>query len=431
MKSVVSSLVEHVAIPKMFQVRQIFPAHRIDQGEIPEVMLEQMGQEEIASQIKPGMTVAITVGSRQIANIVTITRTIVDFVKTQGGKPFIVAAMGSHGGATEEGQREILKNYGITEEAIGCPVKCSMEVVKIGINEEGMDVLIGKDAAEADGIIVNCRVKPHTCFRGRYESGIMKMMTIGLGKQAGADVCHAAGFGQMAKYVPMFGKAILRNANILFAVAVLENAYDQTAKISIVNHDEIEEAEPTLLEEAKSYLPQILVPECDVLICDLIGKNYSGSGMDPNITGTFVTPYASGGLKSQRVAILDLSKESHHSGCGMGMAHATTRRFFEKVDLDLTYPNLITSTVVENARIPMIMKNDKEAIQVCIRTCTGIDKEHVRIVRIANSLNVEHIMLSEVYYEEAKKNPNLIIETEPQEMEFDENGGLIGLGKIG
>lgn len=431
MKSVVSGLVENVAIPRMFQVRQVFSTEKIEAENIRRIMYEQMEQEKFASQIHPGMTVAITVGSRQIANILIITKTIVDFVKEKGGKPFIVAAMGSHGGATEEGQREILINYGVTEESMGCPVKCSMETVKIGTNEEGMDVLIGKDAAEADGIIVNCRVKPHTCFRGPYESGIMKMMTIGLGKQAGADVCHAAGFGQMAKYVPMFGKAILKHANILFSVAVLENAYDETAKIAVVNHDEIEEQEPALLEEAKSLLPQILVPECDVLICDVIGKNFSGSGMDPNITGTFVTPYASGGLKSQRVAILDLSKESHHSGCGMGMAHATTRRFFDKVDFDLTYPNLITSTVVENARVPMVMKNDKEAIQVCIRTCTGIDKDHLRIVRIANSLKIEHIMLSEAYYEEVKNHPNLIIETEPEEMKFDSEGALIGLGKIG
>ena len=430
MKSVVSSLVENVKIPRMFQVRQIFPEDRIEADQIPEILGEKMNEEKFASQIKPGMTVAITVGSRQIANILTITKTIVDFVKEKGGKPFIVAAMGSHGGATEEGQREILKNYGVTEESMGCPVKCSMEVVKIGVNEEGMDVLIGRDAAEADGIIVNCRIKPHTCFRGPYESGIMKMMTIGLGKQAGAEVCHEAGFGQMAKYVPMFGRAILKHANILFAVAVLENAYDETAKIAVVNHDEIEDWEPALLEEAKQLLPCIVVPECDVLICDVIGKNFSGSGMDPNITGTFVTPYASGGLKSQRVAILDLSKESHHSGCGMGMAHATTRRFFDKVDFDLTYPNLITSTVVENARVPMVMKNDKEAIQVCIRTCTGIDKDNVRIVRIANSLQVEHIMLSEAYYEEAKKNPRLVIESEPEEMKFDEEGNLIGVGKI-
>ncbi|MDO4328637.1 MAG: lactate racemase domain-containing protein [Lachnospiraceae bacterium] len=431
MENVTSRLLEHVSIPKMFQVRQIFSGEKICPEEIPGIIRSRLIEKPFSDQIKPGMKIAITVGSRQIANIITITKTIVDFVKEKGASPFIVASMGSHGGATAEGQREILKNFGITEESMGCPIKCNMTVVKIGVNEEGMDVLIGKDAAEADGIIINCRIKPHTCFRGPYESGIMKMMTIGLGKQAGAEVCHEAGFGQMAKYIPMFGRAILKHANILFSVAVLENAYDETAKIVVLNHDEIEAEEPKLLEEAKSLLPRIQVPECDVLICDVIGKNFSGSGMDPNITGTFVTPYASGGLKSQRVAILDLSKESHHSGCGMGMAHATTRRFFDKLDFDLTYPNLITSTVVENARIPMVLKNDKEAIQVCIRTCTGIDKQNIRIVRIANSLKIEHIMLSEAYYEEAKANPGLVIESEPEELQFDQDGNLIGLGAIG
>lgn len=431
MSNVVSDLVKNVAIPKMFQVKQIFPRTKVEPNAMQAVLQAQLQQEKFSCQIKPGMTVAITVGSRQIANILVLTKTIVDYVKAQGGKPFIVAAMGSHGGATAEGQRDILANYGVTEAAMGCPIKCSMEVVKIGTNEEGMDVLIGKDAAEADGIIVNCRIKPHTCFSGPYESGIMKMLTIGLGKQAGAEVCHAAGFGQMAKYIPMFGKAILQHAKVLFAVAVLENSYDETAKIVVLSHDEIAQQEPNLLLEAKSLMAKILVPACDVLVCDVIGKNFSGSGMDPNITGTFVTPYVTGGLKSQRVAVLDLSKESHHSGCGMGMAHATTRRFFAKLDLDLTYPNLITSTVVENARIPMIMQNDKEAIQVCIKTCTGIDKQHVRLVRIANSLQVQHIMLSEAYYEEAKANPQLVIESEPAELQFDAAGNLQGLGQIG
>ena len=431
MSSVTSRLVEQVPIPRMFQVRQLFSADKIDPATIPAQIRAYLMQEEYALKIQPGMNIAITAGSRQIANVVAITRTIVDFVRERGAHPFVVAAMGSHGGATKEGQREILTSLGITEESVGCPIKCSMEVVKIGLNEEGRDVFIGKDAAEADGIIISCRIKPHTCFRGPFESGIMKMITIGLGKQAGAQICHEAGFGQIAKYIPMFGRAILKHTHILFAVAVLENAYDETAKIVVVPADKIEETEPPLLNEAKALMPKIQVPSCDVLVCDVIGKNFSGSGMDPNITGTFATPYASGGLKSQRVAVLDISRESHHSGCGMGMAHATTRRFFEKLDFDLTYPNLITSTVIENARIPMVMKNDREAIQVCIRTCTGIDKNNVHIVRIANSLKIEHILLSEAYWEEAKKNPGLVIESEPQEMIFDEDGALLDLGKIG
>lgn len=433
MSNVVSDLVKDVPIPRMFQIKQTFPTKKVAINDIPAIINNQLFQKKFATKIKPDMTIAITVGSRQISNIVSIVKTIVDYVKELGAKPFIVAAMGSHGGATEEGQRAILTGYNITEETMGCPIKCSMEVVKIGINEEGMDVLIGRDSAEADGIIICGRIKPHPCFRGPYESGIMKMITIGLGKQAGAAVCHAAGFGKMAKYIPMFGRAIIKQAKILFAVAILENAYDETAKLIALDNDEISEKEPELLEEAKRLLPKILVPKCDVLICDAIGKNFSGAGMDPNITGTFATPYASGGLKSQRVAILDLSNGSHHSGCGMGVAHAITRRFFNKIDLEQTYPNLITSTVIENARIPMIMTNDKEAIQVCIRTCTGIDKNKVRIVRIANSLEIQHIMLSEAYYKDmvAEAKPNIVIESAPQEMNFDNNGNLRDLGKIG
>lgn len=430
MGEMVSKLLRDVELPKMFKVRQKFYTNRIEPENIKEVICGQLVQERIADQIKPGMSIAVTAGSRQIANIVIILKTIVDFVKDKGAYPFIVAAMGSHGGATGEGQRTILANFGITEESMGCPIKSDMDVVKIGINEEGMDVLIDKNAAEADGIIVCGRIKPHTCFRGPYESGIMKMMTIGLGKQAGAAVCHAAGFKYMAKYVPMFGRAILKHANILFAVAILENAYDETARLIVMDHDEIEDQEPHYLEEAKKMLPRICVPECDVLICDTIGKNFSGSGMDPNITGTFVTPYASGGLKSQRVAVLDLSRESHHSGVGIGMAHATTQRFFDKMDFELTYPNLITSTVIENARIPLVMKNDKEAVQVCVRTCTDVDQNNIRIVRIANSLKVEHIYLSEAYFNEAKENPDLEIESEPEEMPFDEEGNFTDLGNI-
>ena len=430
MGEVVSKLVRDVKLPKMFRVRQNFSTSKIEASKIPGIVEGLLSDPKYTSQIRPGMKIAITVGSREIANVVIITRAIVDYVKKCGAEPFIVAAMGSHGGATSEGQREILRQFGVTEESMGCPIKTSMEVVKIGVNEEGMDVLIGKDSQEADGIIINCRIKPHTCFRGPYESGIMKMMTIGLGKQAGASVCHAAGFKYMAKYVPMFGRAILKQANILFAVAVLENAYDQTERIVALNHDEIEEEEPKLLEIAKSLLPRICVPECDILICDTIGKNFSGSGMDPNITGTFVTPYASGGLKSQRVVVLDLSDESHHSGVGIGMAHATTRRFFNKMDFDLTYPNLITSTVIENARIPLVMDNDREAIQVCAKTCTDVDHDNLRIVRISNSLRVEHILLSEAYYEAVKKDPNFTIESEPAEMTFDEEGNLVDLGHV-
>lgn len=420
----VADLVSDQTIPKMFKVKQVFPRPKIEPEEIPGIIESLLSQEKFSSKVKPGMRIAITAGSRGIANVALTTKCIADFVRSRGAHPFIVPAMGSHGGATAEGQRAILEGYGITEDYVGCPIISSMEVKKIGVNEEGMDVFIDKNAAESDGIILGCRIKPHTAFRGPYESGIMKMMAIGLGKQHGAEVCHEAGFKNMAKYVPMFDRAIIKNAPILFAVPTIENAYDETCKIIAVNAEEIIEKEPPLLQEAFANMPRILVDSCDVLVVDQIGKNFSGDGMDPNITGTFCTPYATGGIRSQRVCVLDLSPETHGNGIGLGYSSATTKRVFDQLDLSSMYPNAITCTVLGGVRIPIVMESDREAIQVCIRTCNEIDKKNPRVVRIPNSLHIEHIMLSESYYEEAKNNPNLIIESEPEYLPFDEDGNL-------
>lgn len=420
----VSKLVSDIQLPKMFRVRQHFPRPKIEVDKIPDIIASLLSEDKFSSQIKPGMRIAITAGSRGVANVALITKCIVDFVKLKGASPFVVPAMGSHGGATAEGQREILAGYGIVEEYVGCPIVSSMEVKKIGQTEEGKDVFIDKNAAEADGIIISCRIKPHTAFRGPYESGIMKMMAIGLGKQHGAEVCHAEGFKNMAKNVPLFGQAILKYAPVLFAVATIENAFDETCKLIAVNADEVAEKEPPLLKEAFTYMPRILVDECDVLVVDQIGKNFSGDGMDPNITGTFCTPYATGGIKSQKVCVLDLSPETHGNGIGLGYSSATTKRVFEQLDLPSMYPNAITCTVLGGVRIPIVMESDKEAIQVCVRTCVEIDKTNPKIVRIPNSLHIEHIMLSEAYYNQAKQMSNITIESEPEYLKFNENGDL-------
>ena len=423
-RQLVADFVSEVKLPKMFKVKQLFARPKIEPEDIPKVIENLLSEPKFSDQVKPGMRIAITAGSRGIANAALTTKCIADFVKSRGAIPFVVPAMGSHGGATAEGQKELLEGYGITEEYLGCLIISSMEVKNIGVNEEGMDVLIDKNAAEADGIILGCRIKPHTAFRGPYESGIMKMMAIGLGKQQGAEVCHEAGFKNMAKYVPMFGRAILKNAPVLFAVPTIENAFDETSHIFAVNADEFVDREPELLKIAFANMPKIWVDECDVLIVDKIGKNYSGDGMDPNITGTFCTPYATGGIVSQRVAVLDLSEETHGNAIGLGFSSATTKRVFEKLNLASMYPNAITCTVLGGARIPIIMESDKETIQVCVKTCNEIDKSNARIVRIPNSLHIEHIMLSESYYEEAKNNPHLVIESEPSDLPFDENGNL-------
>lgn len=420
----VSKLVSDIQLPKMFRVRQHFPRPKIEVDKIPDIIASLLSEDKFSSQIKPGMRIAITAGSRGVANVALITKCIVDFVKLKGASPFVVPAMGSHGGATAEGQREILAGYGIVEEYVGCPIVSSMEVKKIGQTEDGKDVFIDKNAAEADGIIISCRIKPHTAFRGPYESGIMKMMAIGLGKQHGAEVCHAEGFKNMAKNVPLFGQAILKYAPVLFAVATIENAFDETCKLIAINADEVAEKEPPLLKEAFTYMPRILVDECDVLVVDQIGKNFSGDGMDPNITGTFCTPYATGGIKSQKVCVLDLSPETHGNGIGLGYSSATTKRVFEQLDLPSMYPNAITCTVLGGVRIPIVMESDKEAIQVCVRTCVEIDKTNPKIVRIPNSLHIEHIMLSEAYYNQAKQMSNITIESEPEYLKFNENGDL-------
>ena len=424
MGGVVSELVKDVKIPKMVKVQQKFPRPRVDVSEIPNTIRKLLEEGKFQDKIQPGMNVCITAGSRGIANVALITKTLVEFCQEKGAFPFIIPAMGSHGGATAEGQTEILASFGITEESMGCPIKSCMDTVEIGKTEEGHSVRIDKYASEADAIIISCRIKPHTAFRGQYESGIMKMMAIGLGKQEGAEICHAAGPKYMAHMIPLFGRVIRDNAPIAFAVATIENAFDETAKLAALTPEEFDEWEPVYLKEAFANMPKILLDESDVLIVDKIGKNISGDGMDPNVTGTFGTPYASGGISAQRVCVLGLTEESHHSGIGMGMAHASTKRLLSQVDLEATYPNAITSTVLEMARIPVIMDNDKEAIQVCIKTAVGIDKSNPRIIRIANTLDLEYILVSEALIEEVRRNPRLVITGEAEEMAFDENGNL-------
>ncbi len=417
-----AALLERVELPKMFRARQLFDRSHIEPEAIPahiESILAPYGE-----RIRPGMRIAITAGSRGIANVPVITRSIAGFVKSRGGQPFVVPAMGSHGGATAEGQLEVLRGYGITPESVGCPIISSMEVKKIGVNEEGTDVFIDRNAAEADGIIVSCRVKPHTSFRGPFESGIMKMMTIGLGKQVGAETCHRAGFRYMAKYVPMFGRAIIENAPVMFAVAAIENAYDQTAELAAVDACDIYDKEPELLKRAFANMPRILVPSCDVLIVDRCGKYYSGNGMDPNVSGTFPTPYASGGIEKQHVVVLDTDEASHGNAQGIGLASVTTLRAVKKLDLDAMYVNAITCKLLRGCEIPPFMNNDSEAIRLALAMCVDYDPAAPRIVRIANTLHLEHIMLSEAYYELVRNDPRFVIESEPAPPEFDAGGNL-------
>lgn len=423
--TVISKLASGTVLPKMYEVRQNIKTESLDGAEIEDTVKRGFARNDISQRIHPGMRIAVTCGSRGVANIVVILRTIVHELKKRGAQPFVFPAMGSHGGATAEGQRDILASYRVTEEIIGCPVHSSMEVKQIGTSDDGTPIYIDKMAAESDGIIVVGRIKPHTAFRGKYESGLMKMMVIGMGKQKGAEICHLDGFGKMAERIESFGQVILKNAPVICGVGTVENAKEQTWRIAVLNPQEIIEKEPVYLEKARSLMPRIPFPEVDVLIVDQIGKDISGDGMDPNITGTFCSPYARGGIHAEHVAVLDLTDASHGCAIGVGMADFITRRLFDKINLEATYPNAITSKMVVQAKIPMILENDREAIQIALKTCCGIERRNPRIVRVHDTLHLETMWISEALMESAAHTDNIQVINGPFAFPFDYEGNLM------
>lgn len=425
---VVSELIQNVPIPRMVKIRQNFDATCIPESEIPAVIRRELDREELGGKILPGMKIAITCGSRGINHNALMVRTMVDFVKEKGAEPFIVAAMGSHGGATAEGQLQILTDYGITEEAMGCPVVSCMDTVEIGTSEKrGQAIRIDKHAAAADGILLYNRIKPHTSFRGPYESGLMKMMAIGLGKQVGANALHSQSPAIMHELVEEYGLTILKNAPILGGIAIIENAYDDTYLIQGMTPQEIVDDEPKLKEISYQTIARLLFDECDVLVVDQIGKNISGDGMDPNVSGRFVQPrYCSGGIDAEKVVILDLTDETHGNAQGVGLAEVTTRRLFNKMKMEMTYPTGVTNTFLHLMKIPMVMDNDREALQLalcCIPEAE--DPANPKVIRIPNTAHIGEIEISEALLPQARENPDIEILTDPYELTFDENGNLL------
>ena len=420
--NVVTKLAASTALPKMVKVRQLLDHSHIGPADIPGLVHKEL--EPMRARIKPGMSVAITCGSRGVCNIAIITRAIVDFVKDCGGEPFVFPAMGSHGGATAEGQREILTGYGVTEEAMGCPIRATMEVVQVGETEEGMPVFVDRYAYEADGIILCGRVKAHTAFRGPYESGILKMSVIGLGKQHGAEHVHQDGFSDLGRLLPMIARVVFAKTNILGAVAVAENAFDQTCILEGLLKEEIFEKEPDILRRSKERLGRIFFDDIDVLVVDRLGKDISGDGMDPNITGRYAVPYMESGKKVQHIAVLDLTEETHGNCNGLGLADVTTRRLVEKIDVDCTYPNVVTSTVLCTPKIPLFAHSDRACIQIALKTCNYIDRDNPRIVHIKDTMRLEEIEISQAMLEEARANEHIQVLGEPRDWPFDAEGNL-------
>lgn len=423
----ITDLIKNQPIPKMVRIRQNFDRTHIPVEDIASTVQKELDREDLGGKIKPGMKIAITCGSRGMTNNALMARAMVDFVKSKGAEPYIVAAMGSHGGATAQGQTQILKDYGITEEAMGCPVKSSMETVQIGLSGvRKQPVFVDKNASEADGILLFNRIKPHTSFRGPYESGLMKMMAIGLGKQKGAESIHHQSPAIMHELVEEYGRTILENCPILGGIAVIENAYDDTYLIKGLTPQEIIDEEPKLKEISYKTIAHLLFDECDVLVVDKIGKNISGDGMDPNISGRFVLPqYCSGGIDAEKVVILDITDETHGNAQGIGLAEVTTRRLVNRMKLEMTYPTGVTNTFLHLMKIPMIMDNDREALQLALMCCPEAeDHDHMKLIRIPNTAHIGEIEISEGLLPQAKANPNIEILTDLYDLPFDEEGNL-------
>ncbi len=418
----VEDLLKDIEIPRMILAEQQFEEDYV-QG--IEEYLRNLLLKQDERRIKPGMRIAITAGSRGITDIAVIIREVVLYVKSKGAIPVIIPAMGSHGGSTSDGQKNILESYGITEEMCGCRIHSSMETVLTGKTLDGLPVFIDKYASESDGIIVIGRIKAHTAFKGKYESGLLKMLAVGLGKQKGADSIHEAGFGELAKRLPQYARIIVGSNNVLFGLGIIENAYDKTCRIEVIKTEELFTKEAEMLEYAKKRMAQLYIKECDVLVVSEIGKNYSGSGMDPNITGTWSTPYGFGGIKKQKTVVLGLSDKSHGNIIGLGKADFSTYDVMEKINLNETYANALTSTVIEPCKIPMMLKNDETAIKAAIKTCNGIDKRNIKIVYIKNTLDLEKIMISEAFTRDIKNIVGLRFLGEPFKLKFNNCGSLI------
>ena len=410
--------------PKVVKVRQDFPRPRVE--DVGEVLREQCAKGEIRSRIEPGAEVAITAGSRGIAGIDNVLRSLVGILKDAGAKPFLIPAMGSHGGATAEGQVEILRSLGVTEESVGAEIRSSMEVVEIGKTGGGVPVYMDRIASEADGIVVVGRIKQHTDFRSGVESGLLKMSSIGLGKHAQALALHAHGVKGIRDYMVEAGKVVYGSGKVLFGVGIVENAYEETAMVEAIPPERVAEREKELLEESANLMPRLPVSDIDVLFVDELGKNFSGTGMDTNVVGRFrilgVEEPESPDVKYLIVG--DVSEASHGNALGVGLADFTTRRLFEKVDYEAMNQNVLTSTFVERAKIPMVMENDREALEAAVRCNWGVEPEDTRFIRIPNTLHLRYAYLSENLLDEALANGNVEVIEEAAELDFDESGNL-------
>ena len=384
-------------------------------ADVREGVREALGSVEL-----PTGTVAIGVGSRGVARIDEVVAALVEVLKEAGARPFVVPAMGSHGASSAEGQKRVLAHLGVSEDRVGCPVRATMETVKIGETPAGVAVFMDRNVhEEADSVIVVNRVKPHTAFRGTVESGPTKMLAIGLGKQRGAHSIHSAGWENIHRTIPEAARVAVETGKVAFGLATVENAHEEPCKIAAIPAADLEAGEAPLLEEAKANLARLPFDEMDVLVVDEIGKNISGDGADPNVTGRYATTAASGGPRVQRMAYLGLTEETGGNANGLGMADVVTERLVASMDRPSTYMNALTSTTPAPVKIPMTMPTDELAVAAALTMCAGVTPPEARLVRIQNTLRLGRIWVSEALLDEVGSDRRLEILEEPRSMRFE------------
>lgn len=422
------SVFERGTLPNWLKVRQQLYADEI--ADIDVAVAEQFQRSQIGEAIKPGMRVAVGAGSRGIDRIDKTVKATVDQVKLRGAEPFIFPAMGSHGGATPEGQKNLLDHYGINEAAMGCPIKASMDTVSLGIVEDDVTVYFDRIAyEEADAVIPVCRVKPHTDFYGPIESGLMKMIAIGMGKQKGADTFHSRGFPDFHTLIPAVGLSTLSHVNIPFGIAIVENGYGHSSIIEAVPAKGMLEREKELLKLAREWLGRLPGEKIDILLVDEIGKNISGDGADPNVINRDVSGEI---LKNEihpkpeihRVIFRDLTADTEGNATGVGLGDFVLRQLADKFDPLSTYMNVITSKYPGGGRMPMVVDNDRQAIYLAIGSALRTEAETAKIARIRNTKDVEEFWISEPLLPQMLASGRVEQLTDPAPFAFDEHGML-------
>jgi Lactate racemase N-terminal domain len=413
-----------MSIPPLARVRQSIPQPRLADvtGTVRRLILES----RLRERVKPGGRIALGIGSRGITVLPSAARAAVEALQQMGSRPFIVAAMGSHGGATPEGQRALLDGFGITPEAMGVEVRTDMDTVVLGTSPVGLPIYFDKNAYEADGIVLINRVKPHTDFHSTHESGIVKMMVIGLGKRQGAEQVHKLGLRGMKEVLPAVGRFLIKNTKFALGLAILENADDLPAEIVAVEPETAFDVEPALLERARGLMARLPFDRIDVLIVGELGKNYSGAGMDPNVIGRQM-------VETQpdldrpvitRLAVLDASAESHGNLVGIGFADLATERLVAKIDPEPFRVNILTSCCLERARIPITLPTDRDVFEAALRTCWRIDPSEARLVIIPNTLELNTLWVTPPLKDEVRAHPHLTLETDDRPIPFSADGTL-------